>query len=85
MNTPQPFQLPVTISGLWSLCPLLSIADKDAYETASDVCARLAVRRLNAVQKEYFRELTALVEDYEDRHGLLGETEFALRKLAANP
>ncbi len=77
------FELPATISGLWALHPLAPIADSGSYDAASDVCARLAVRRLSAVQKEYFRELTALVEDYEDRHGLLEKTEQALRKLAA--
>ena len=77
------FELPATISGLWALHPLTPVADASSYDAASDVCARLAVRRLNAVQKEYFRELTALVEDYEDQHGLLEKTEQALRKLAA--
>lgn len=65
------------------LHPLTRIADAAGYENASDVCCRLAARRLNAVQKEYFRELTVLVEGYEDKHGLLEKTERALRKLAA--
>jgi len=38
---------------------------------------------LNAVQKEYFRELTELVEAYEDAHSLLEKTERELRTLAA--
>ena len=83
-STAQPFQLPATISGLWALCPLVPIADATAYDDASEVCARLSVCRLNAVQKEYFKELTALVEAHEDKHGLLEQTEHALRKLAAN-
>lgn len=62
---------------------LAPIADAPSYENASDVCCRLAARRLNTIQKEYFRELTALVEEYEDKHGLLEKTERALRKLAA--
>jgi hypothetical protein len=41
------------------------------------------VRRLSAVQKEYFRELTELVEACQDEHGLLEETERGLRALGA--
>lgn len=77
------FTVPTTIAGLWALHPLVPIRDAASYEAASDLCARLAVRRLNAAQKEYFREITALVRDYEDRHGELEKTEKALRKLAA--
>ncbi|MFZ4765941.1 MAG: hypothetical protein ACOYMN_13405 [Roseimicrobium sp.] len=83
-RTAAPFTVPATIAGLWALHPLVPIKDEDAYDAASDVCTRLAVRRLNAVQREYFRELTALVEAYEDAHGLLEKTEHALRKLAAH-
>ncbi len=75
------FELPATISGLWALHALTPIEDAQSYDAASDVCARLAVRRLNAVQKEYSRELTALVEEFETQHGLLEKTEQALRKL----
>jgi len=81
-RTDQPFEVPATIAGLWALHPLVPITDERSYETASDVCARLAVRRLNAVQKEYFRELTTFVENYEDKHHLLEKTEKALRKLS---
>lgn len=83
-RTAASFTVPATISGLWTLHPLVTIKDEASYDDASEVCTRLAVRRLNAVQKEYFRELTALVEDYEDRHGELEKTERALRKLAAS-
>ena len=81
-RTTQPFQVPVTISGLWALHPLVSIGDERNYQAASTLCSRLAVRRLNAMQKEYFRELTTLVEEYEDQRGELEKTEKALRKLA---
>jgi hypothetical protein len=77
-------QIPVTISGLWSLHPLVPLAGEKDYEAASAICVRLSVRRLNAVQKEYFRELTGLVEEYEGQHRLLEKTEKALRKLAAS-
>lgn len=88
MNKPElrtaPFTVPASIAGLWALHPLVPLADEHAYDAASDVCTRLAVRRLSAVQKEYFRELTVLVEAYEDEHGLLEKTERALRTLAAH-
>jgi hypothetical protein len=78
----QPGQIPATISGLWSLHPLVPFVNEKEYEAASTICARLSVRRLNAVQKEYFRELIGLVEEYEGQHRLLEKTEKALRKLA---
>ena len=78
-----PFSVPVTISGLWALHSLTPIKSAKDYTMACALCTRLAVRRLNAVQKEYFRELTELVEAYEDAHGLLDKTERALQTLAA--
>ena len=78
-----PFSVPSTISSLWALHPLTPIKSARDYDVASTLCTRLAVRRLNAVQKEYFRELTELVEAYEDAHGLLEKTERELRALAA--
>jgi len=82
-NPSAPFSVPVTISGLWALHSLTPIKSTKDYTIASTLCTRLAVRRLNAVQKEYFRELTELVEAYEDAHGLLDKTERALETIAA--
>jgi hypothetical protein len=76
--------LPTTISGLWALHPLTPLKSAKAYDAAADLSARLAVRRLNAVQKEYFRELTELVEAYEESHNVLESTERQLRALAAS-
>jgi hypothetical protein len=78
-----PFSVPATISGLWALHPLTPIKSAKDYTTASTLCTQLAVRRLNAVQKEYFRELTELVEAYEDAHRLLDKTERELQSMAA--
>ncbi|MDZ4288998.1 MAG: hypothetical protein U0984_13610 [Prosthecobacter sp.] len=75
--------MPTTISGLWALHPLTPIKTAKDYEVASVLCTRLALRRLKGVQKEYFRELTELVEGYEDEHGLLDKTERGLRALTA--
>lgn len=75
--------LPDTIAGLWSLCALVPLKSRTAYSEAADVCARLSVRRLNAAQREYFRELLALVEEYEERHQESARTLSALRKAAA--
>lgn len=77
------FNVPATISGLWALHPLTPIKSAKSYDIASTLCTRLAVRRLSAVQKEYFRELSELAETYEDEHGLMEETERGLRTLAA--
>ena len=76
-----PFSVPATISGLWALHSLTPIKSAKDYTVASTLSTRLAVRRLNAVQKEYFRELTELVEAYEDDHGLLDKTEHELQGL----
>ena len=81
MNTSS-LHVPATISGLWALHPLTPIKSARAYEAASTLCTRLATRDLDAVQDEYFRELTGLVEDYEHAHGLLEKTERCLRTLA---
>lgn len=53
-----------------------------AYEEAASLCNRFAVRRLNAVQREYFRELLELVEDYETEHGEEAKTLRELKRLA---
>lgn len=73
--------IPCTISGLWALQPLTPLKTLKNYEHASTLCTQLAVRPLNAVQKEYFRELTGLVEAYEEDHELLQKTERELVKL----
>lgn len=78
-----PIELPSTISGLWALCALTPFRSRAAYEEAADLCAKFAVRRLNAVQREYFRELTELVEGYEDEKGEAAEAIRQLKKLAA--
>ena len=75
--------LPDTIAGLWSLCALAPLTTRTAYGEAADLCARFSVRRLNAAQREYFRELMALVEQYEDEHGESARTLTALRRAAA--
>lgn len=81
-TTSDAFELPATIAGLWSLCPLVPFPSRGAYEEAAALCGRLAVRRLNSVQREYFRELTELVEAYEDVHGEQEATHAKLKKLA---
>lgn len=73
------FELPVTIAGLWNLCALAPFRTRSAYKEAATLCGKLAVRRLTAVQREYFRELTELVEAYEDEHG---EASTALARLS---
>ena len=82
MNTSS-LHVPATISGLWALHPLIPIKSDRAYEAASTLCIRLATRDLDAGQGEYFRELTELVQDYEDAQGLLEKTERGLPALAA--
>lgn len=81
-STATPLELPSTIAGLWSLCALATITTRDAYEPAADLCNKLAVRRLTTVQREYFRELLALVEDYEDEHQEGEQAHSELRQLA---
>ncbi len=76
------FALPDTIAGLWGLCALAPIRSRDAYDDATTICTKLAVRKLNAVQREYQRELLALVEAYEDAHGETAKALAELRKLA---
>lgn len=61
--------LPATIAALWGECALSQLRTRRAYEEATALCTRLAVRRLNPAQREYFHELTALVEAYENSHG----------------
>ena len=79
---PGPTALPVTIAGLWGLCALVPFGDRAAYDEAAALCSKLAVRRLTTVQREYFRELLALVEDYEDEHGEEKQALAQLRRLA---
>lgn len=74
--------LPATIAGLWGLCPLTPLRTRPAYEEAAALCAKLAVRPLNAVQEEYHRELLELVESYEDRHGEAAKAHARLKALA---
>ena len=75
-------KLPDTISGLWALCALTPFRSRAVYEQAARLCNRFAVRRLNAVQREYFRELLELVGDYEAEHGEEAKTLRELKRLA---
>jgi hypothetical protein len=80
---------------------LTQLRTRRAYEEATALCRRLAVRRLNPAQREsapggwfaqpvtlnpaqreYFHELTALVEAYEDSHGEHAKAATALAALA---
>lgn len=74
-------ELPTTIAGLWGLCALTPFRSRLAYEEAAGLCNKLAIRRLNAVQREYFRELTELVEAYEDDKDEAAKTTQQLKKL----
>jgi hypothetical protein len=76
-------ELPSNIAGLWSLCALTPLRTRTQYNAAVEVCSRLAVRRLNAAQREYQRELLGLVEAYEDKHDEANKTLNRLRRLAA--
>ena len=76
------FELPSTIAGLWGLCALAPFRSRAAYEEAADLCGKCAVRRLTTVQREYFRELSTLVEAYEDQHGEAAKALTELRRLA---
>ncbi|MBL9142305.1 MAG: hypothetical protein JNM99_01375 [Verrucomicrobiaceae bacterium] len=76
------FELPATIAGLWGLCALAPFRTRASYEEAADLCSKFAVRRLTTVQREYFRELRALVESYEDEHGEDEKALAQLRRLA---
>ena len=75
-------ELPSTIQGLWGLCALAPFRTRTAYGEAADLCGKLAVRRLTTVQREYFRELLAFVEDYENKGGEAAKTLAQLRRLA---
>lgn len=75
-------KLPDSISGLWALCALTPFRSRAVYEEAASLCNRFAVRRLNAVQREYFRELLELVEDYEAQHDEEARTLRELKRLA---
>lgn len=81
--TAAPDALPATIAGLWSLCALAPLRTRAAYNEAAALCGRLAVRRLNAAQREYFRELLSLVEACEGAHGEEVRTLAKLRRLTA--
>ena len=76
-------ELPSTIAGLWGLCALTPLRSRAHYKAAAALCSRLAVRRLNAAQREYHRELLALVEAYEDRNDEAGKTLARLRVIAS--
>lgn len=77
------FELPATIAGLWGLCALAPFRTRANYEEAADLCSKFAVRRLTTVQREYFRELLALVESYEKEHGEDEKALAQLRRLAS--
>lgn len=81
-TAPATAPLPDTIAGLRSLCALVPLKSRTACGEAADLCARFSVRRLNAGQREYFRELLALVEDYEDEHQESVRAGAGLRKAA---
>lgn len=74
---------PGTIAGLWSLCALAPLRTRAAYNEAAALCGRLAVRRLNAAQSEYFRDLLSIVEAYEDARGEEALMLAKLRRLTA--
>ena len=76
------FELPSTIAGLWGVCALAPFRTRSAYLEAADLCGKFAVRRLTTVQREYFRELSALVEDFENRHNEGVKALAQLRRLA---
>lgn len=76
-------ELPSTIAGLWGLCALTPLRSRAHYKAAAALCSRLAVRRLNAAQREYHRELLVLVEAYEDRNDESGKTLTRLKGLAS--
>ncbi len=76
-------KLPDSISGLWALCALTPFSSRAVYEEAASLCSRFAIRRLNSVQREYFRELLELVEDYETEHGEEAKTLRELKRLVA--
>lgn len=76
------FELPSTIAGLWAVCALVPFRTRPAYQRAADLCGKLAVRRLTTVQREYFRELQALVEAYEDQNGEAANALAQLTRLA---
>lgn len=76
------FEMPATIAGLWRLCALAPFRNRSAYEDAAALCSKFAVRRLTAVQREYFRELQALVESYEDEHSEKSKALAQLRRVA---
>ncbi|MDB6119703.1 MAG: hypothetical protein JWO08_3484 [Verrucomicrobiaceae bacterium] len=80
--TNEAFELPGTIAGLWNLCALAPFRSRAAYLEAAALCGKFAVRRLNTVQREYIRELTALVEAYEDKNDEGGKVLAQLRRLA---
>ncbi len=82
-STSPSFELPGTISGLWSLCALSPFRTRAAYEEAAALCGKFAVRRLNAVQREYFRELTELVEAYDAEKGETTKALLRLKKIAS--
>ena len=82
-STSKTLELPGTISGLWSLCALSPFRTRAAYEEAAALCGKFAVRRLNAVQREYFRELIELVEAFEGDKAESSRTVERLKNLAA--
>lgn len=75
-------KLPDSISGLWALCALTPFRSRAVHAEAAGRCNRFAARRLNAAQREYFRELLELVEDYEAEHGEEARTLRELKRLA---
>jgi hypothetical protein len=77
------FELPTSIAGLWGLCALTPFRSRAAYEEAATLCGKFAVRRLNTVQREYFHELQALVDEWEDRHGEAAKALGALTALSS--
>ena len=66
-----------------ALTALVPFRSRAAYEEAAAICGRLSVRKLTAVQREYFQELLELVEAWEDDHGEADRTLRDLRLAAA--
>lgn len=83
-TVPPATEIPRTISGLWELCALTPLRSRTAYEEAAGICARMSVRRLTAVQREYFQELLELVEAWEDKHSELDRVLTSLRSPATH-
>lgn len=73
---------PGTLARLWEWFPLSPIKTRAEYERAATVAARMAVNRMNAVQRSYHGELMSLVEAFEDERGEADKTLARLKAIA---